>query len=63
MEGFMVYRWMDRWFEAIEQNKKWIQDGKLIYRETVTYGFENLFEAFTGMLLGDNFGKALVKVK
>ncbi|KAJ8951567.1 hypothetical protein NQ318_020443 [Aromia moschata] len=62
MEGFMVYRWVDRWFEGIEQNKKWIEEGKLKYRETVTEGFENMFEAFTDMLKGVNFGKAIVKV-
>lgn len=62
MEGFYVYRWTDRWFEGIEQNKKWIEEGKLKYRETVTNGFEKLFEAFVGMLKGDNYGKAIVKV-
>lgn len=62
MEGFYVYRWTDRWFEGIEQNKKWIEEGKLKYKETVTDGFENLLEAFVGMLKGDNYGKAIVKV-
>lgn len=62
MEGFYVYRWTNRWYEGIEQNKKWIEEGKLKYRETVTDGFDNLFEAFVGMLKGDNYGKAVVKV-
>nr|CAI5853593.1 unnamed protein product [Callosobruchus analis] len=62
MEGFIVHRWLDRWFEGIEQNRKWIQEGKLKYRETVTHGFENMFRAFADMLKGGNIGKALVKV-
>ncbi|KAG5868538.1 hypothetical protein JTB14_009242 [Gonioctena quinquepunctata] len=62
MEGFIVTRWLDRWFEGIEQNRKWIVDGKLKYRETVTDGFENMFHAFTDMLRGGNIGKAIVKV-
>lgn len=62
MEGFLVHRWLDRWFEGIEQNKKWIEEGKMKYRETVTDGFENMFKAFTDMLSGGNFGKAIVKV-
>jgi prostaglandin reductase 1 len=37
-----------------------LQD-KLIYRETVTEGFENMVEAFIGMLRGENVGKAVVK--
>jgi prostaglandin reductase 1 len=35
--------------------------GKLIYRETMTEGFENLAKAFIGMLRGENLGKAVVK--
>nr|CAH7763144.1 unnamed protein product [Callosobruchus chinensis] len=62
MEGFIVHRWLDRWFEGIEQNRKWIREGKLKYRETVTHGFENMFNAFADMLKGANIGKALVKV-
>lgn len=55
-------RWLNRWHEGIQQNIKWIKDGKLKYNETVTEGFENMFEAFVDMLRGENFGKAIVKV-
>ena len=36
--------------------------GKLKYREHVTDGFDNMFEAFLGLFKGDNIGKAVVKV-
>ena len=36
--------------------------GKLKYRETVTEGFDNMFEAFTGLFKGENTGKAVVKI-
>ncbi|XP_029167998.1 prostaglandin reductase 1-like [Nylanderia fulva] len=62
MEGFIVSRWMNRWNEGIEQNLQWVREGKLRYRETVTKGFENMFDAFIGMLHGENFGKAIVQV-
>lgn len=62
MEGFIVWRWTNRWNEGIEQNLQWIREGKLRYRETVTKGFENMFDAFIGMLNGKNFGKAIVQV-
>ncbi|XP_068895476.1 prostaglandin reductase 1-like [Tenebrio molitor] len=61
MEGFVVRRWTDRWFEGIEQNKKWIKEGKMRYRETMTEGFDNMFKAFIDMLKGGNVGKAVVK--
>jgi len=61
MEGFIVTRWADRWEEGINYNLQLIQEGKLVYRETVTEGFENIVEAFIGMLRGENVGKAVVK--
>ena len=63
MEGFIVTRWGNRWMEGIEQNLKWVQEGKIKYRETITDGFENTFKAFTDMLKGVNYGKAIVRVK
>jgi len=61
MEGFLVWRWMDRWSEGIREMAKWIQEGKIKYRETVTEGFENIPKAFIEMLEGKNVGKAIVK--
>lgn len=61
MEGFLVPRWSNRWMEGINQNLEWLKENKLKYRETVTEGFENMFDAFVEMLRGDNVGKAVVK--
>jgi len=61
VEGFIVTRWKDRWNEGILQNLQWIREGKLRYRETVIKGFENMFDAFIGMLRGENVGKAIVQ--
>ena len=61
MEGFILMRWADRTSEGIQKNLQMIRDGKLKYRETVTEGFENMFDAFVGMLNGNNIGKAIVK--
>ncbi|XP_050305338.1 prostaglandin reductase 1-like [Anthonomus grandis grandis] len=63
MEGFIVTRWADRWMEGINQNMQWVQEGKIKYRETITDGFENMFKAFTDMLKGVNYGKAIVRAK
>ncbi|XP_015123548.1 prostaglandin reductase 1 [Diachasma alloeum] len=61
IEGFLVWRWADRFSEAFKTNLEWIQKERLLYRETVTEGFENMFKAFAGMLKGENIGKAIVK--
>ncbi|KAK7872299.1 hypothetical protein R5R35_002756 [Gryllus longicercus] len=61
MEGFLVWRWGDRWMEGIQQNLEWIKAGKLKFEETITEGFDNMPAAFIGMLKGENTGKAVVK--
>ncbi|KRT78548.1 hypothetical protein AMK59_8752 [Oryctes borbonicus] len=62
MKGFLVSTWKNRWMEGINQNLKWLVDGKLLYRETITNDFENMPKAFIGVLNGENIGKAIVKV-
>ncbi|XP_078049993.1 prostaglandin reductase 1 [Augochlora pura] len=62
VEGFIVSRWSKRWMEGISKNLQWIQEGKIKTRESVTKGFENMFEAFSGILKGTNTGKAIVQV-
>lgn len=61
MQGFLVWRWSDRWMEGITEIAKWVQEGKLKYNETITEGFENTPQAFIEMLRGKNYGKAIVK--
>jgi len=39
-----------------------LADGRIRYREDVTDGLDNAPAAFIGLLRGDNFGKALVRV-
>lgn len=62
VEGLISSRWADRWPEAFADISEWIRNGQLKANELVTEGFENLYDAFVGMLAGDNFGKAVVKV-
>ncbi|KAK9688569.1 Zinc-binding dehydrogenase [Popillia japonica] len=62
MKGFIVTTWLDKWSEAVTNNVKWMKEGKLQWRETVTEGFDNMVEALAGILRGDNTGKAVVKV-
>ncbi|XP_047346169.1 prostaglandin reductase 1-like [Vespa velutina] len=63
MEGFVVTRWNEQWQEGIQKNLQWIREGKIVsYKETITKGFENMFDAFSGMLKGQNIGKAIVQV-
>lgn len=60
--GFVIWQELDRFPEAFDQILKWIHSGQLQPREHITEGFENIFDAFVGMLKGENIGKAVVKL-
>ena len=62
-EGFIIYRWTDRYPEGIAQMAQWIKEGKLKYREEIIEGFENMPLALIGVLQGDNTGKMLVAIR
>ncbi len=62
VEGFLVFQFFDKFAPAAAEMAGWIKEGKLKYREDIVDGFENLPQAFIGMLEGDNTGKRLVKV-
>lgn len=66
-DGFRFFFWNEPAFlpkrvEALRALSRWIDEGKLKYRESVTQGLDSMVDAFTGMLRGDNFGKTVIKL-
>jgi len=66
-EGFRFFFWMEPSFllkraEALSQLSAWLKEGKIKYRESTTFGLDTMVSAFSGMLRGENFGKAIVKL-
>jgi NADPH-dependent curcumin reductase CurA len=61
VEGFIVTRFQERWLRGMGQMGRWIQEGKIRYREDIVEGFEKTPRAFIDMLEGKNTGKMLVK--
>uniref|UniRef100_T1GVK8 15-oxoprostaglandin 13-reductase n=1 Tax=Megaselia scalaris TaxID=36166 RepID=T1GVK8_MEGSC len=62
VEGFNVHRWNKSWADGIQQNLDWLREGKLIYNETISLGFENIPKAFIDMMNDENIGESIVKV-
>lgn len=62
VEGFLVFRYAQRYAEGQRQLTQWLKEGKLKYREEIVEGLEKTPQAFLGMLQGQNTGKQLVKV-
>jgi NADPH:quinone reductase len=63
IEGFLVFRWFNRYSEGRVRMAEWLREGKLKYDETVYEGLESAPRAFIGLFQGDNTGKALVKLQ
>ncbi|KAJ3187406.1 hypothetical protein HDU85_006694 [Gaertneriomyces sp. JEL0708] len=64
LKGFIVGDYYSPEFmaEFTQDMKRWIQEGKIIYKETIAEGLEKAPEAFVNMLKGHNTGKQVVKV-
>lgn len=46
----------------VKDVSRWLQEGKLKYKEDVVEKLENAPQAFIGLLQGKNFGKLIVQV-
>ena len=62
MQGLLVWDWVERRQEGIEQMAQWIKEGKLYYKEDIIEGIEKVPEAFLKLFKGQNFGKQIIKV-
>ena len=63
IEGFLVFRFEQRYNIAINRLAKWLKEDKIIWKEDVVVGLEKAPKAFIGLMEGKNFGKLLVKIK
>jgi len=62
IQGVLARDYSNRMPEMLEEMGKWIQEGKMKYRETIVEGFENLPKALNGLFHGNNTGKMIVKI-
>lgn len=62
IRGFIVTDHPEACREYVAKASRWLAEGKLRYRETVTTGLENAPAAFIDMLKGGNVGKQIVQL-
>ncbi|UED86641.1 NADP-dependent oxidoreductase [Streptomyces profundus] len=62
VEGFLVPDHADLRPTFLDEAGRWLAEGKLVHRETVTDGIEQAVDAFLGMMRGANTGKSLVRL-
>ncbi|MFV8372239.1 NADP-dependent oxidoreductase [Flavobacterium sp. LB2P74] len=61
MQGFIINNFQKDFPEAIVQLSKWVNEGKLKFKETIIDGFDQLPIALLGLFKGENKGKMIVK--
>lgn len=66
MQGFIVSNpdFGPAYYKEHQENlQKWLAEGSIKAKLSVTEGIDNAAETLVGMLEGKNFGKAILKVK
>ena len=61
-EGFLAFQFAERWPQGMQQMSQWMREDKLLYREDIVHGLENVPKAFIEMLHGQHVGKRLVQL-
>jgi NADPH-dependent curcumin reductase CurA len=62
MRGFVVYEFNHLRDQFLADMRKWMQEGRMKYSETIMDGIENAPAALIGLLEGRNTGKMLVRL-
>jgi leukotriene B4 12-hydroxydehydrogenase/15-oxo-prostaglandin 13-reductase len=62
IQGMLVGDYASRFPEAAQRMGQWVKEGRILYREDIVDGFENMPQAFFGLFTGENTGKRLVKL-
>ena len=62
VEGFLVFRFEQKYPIARKRMANWLNQKKLIWKEDIVVGLENAPKAFIGLMNGKNFGKLLIKL-
>lgn len=63
MQGFIIAQDYGHRIDEFQQEMgRWVQEGKIHYREQVTEGLKAAPDALIGLLEGKNFGKVVIRV-
>ena len=59
---FVVTEWLNQFERTTEILHNHIKNGDILYKETMTKGFENAPQALRDVLSGRNFGKQIIEI-
>jgi NADPH-dependent curcumin reductase CurA len=62
MQGFSGMAWPHEIPEAIADIKRWVEGRRIVHREDVRHGFENVPKDFLSLFDGSNHGTLMTKL-
>lgn len=62
LQGFIVRDHLNTLNQFYNDMSKWVNEGKIKWKETIFEGLENAPKAFIALFNGENFGKTLVRI-
>ncbi len=62
MKGFVAYEFFGIREQFMADMRRWLAEGKILYRDTILDGIENAPAALAGLFTGRNIGKMLVRL-
>ncbi len=62
MEGMVVFDYADRYAESQANLAKWMNEGKIKFKEDIREGIENFPATLRMLFTGENFGKLVLKL-
>ena len=62
MEGFLLSGYEREYPLATDRITRWIRDGRIVYKEDMQQGFDNIPATLLRLFSGQNFGKQLLRL-
>ncbi|XP_067684166.1 prostaglandin reductase 1-like [Haliotis asinina] len=62
VQGFVIFDWDSKFEASRAELLKWVNEGKLKFKETIHQGFNTMPKAFASLFTGASQGKMIVKV-
>jgi NADPH-dependent curcumin reductase CurA len=62
MQGFLIFDYVRRSPEALQELESWVRNGQIRYREDILDGIEQAPGSIAGLYRGENLGKRLIRI-
>jgi NADPH-dependent curcumin reductase len=62
MQGFLIFDYVQRYPEALQELENWVRNGQIRFREDILDGIERAPGSIAELYRGENLGKGLIRI-